>query len=84
MKNYQYPEYLILYELQNLQQEYSDLPKLNELVDRLKTIINENAISIYQYANLYALLAREGDLRPDTKEKVTKLLDVAKDHCSKK
>ncbi len=81
MKNYEHPEYLILHELQNLQEEHPDISKLNELVERLENIINENAISMYQHANLYALLGRKDDLRPDTKEKITKLLNIAKDHC---
>lgn len=83
MKNYEHPEYLILHELQNLQEEYPDIPKIKELVDRLETIINENAIAMYQHANLYALLGRKDDLRADTKEKIVNLLDVAQDYCKK-
>ena len=83
MKNFEHPEYQIFHELQQLQKKHPELKDLSELVERVQNIINENAISMTQYAVLYTLLGKDGDLNQETKEKLSLILNSASEHWKK-
>ena len=81
MKNFEHPEFFILHKLQLLQEKYPDLSELAALTKETQKIINENALSMVQAANLYVLLGKEGDLLPETKKKLALLYDAALKAC---
>ena len=81
MKNITHPEFQILRRLELLREKYPDRTDLAELAEETRNTINENALSMMQSATLYALLGREGDLYPETRQKLLSMLESAADFC---
>lgn len=83
MKNFEHPEFLILHKIQQLQEKYPDFKELSELDADVRNIINENVLSLTQYAHLYALMGKKGDISPEMREKLVAMLECAAEICRK-
>ncbi len=83
MKNFENPEYFIFHELLALQKKYPDFVELDELIERVKRIINENNLYIVKNAMLYTLLGEE-ELTPGTEEKLKNIYKNALDTLEQK
>ena len=81
MKNFEHPEFLILQELQEIRAKHPDIAEIAALEKRVQEIINQNSVAVVQMASLYTLLGRDGNLYPETREKLASLFETARRFC---
>lgn len=79
MKNHEHPEFQLFHDMQNLFAEQPDFENLGKTLRRTQDIINENAVSVMQHAQLYVIIRRWGDLYPETRATLRRLLRAALD-----
>ena len=61
MKPNENPEFLAVFDLRKMQGKTLSLTNVNETLERLESVINENALSVVLKAHGYTLTAQDHD-----------------------
>ena len=81
MKPNENPEFLAVFDLQKMQGKTPSLPHVDETLDRLKSAINENALSVVLKAHGYTLTAQDHGCVSDNTKSQIRALCVAMLEC---